>query len=153
MKIGIIGCGNMGEAILAQSAKAGKAQNFIIFEKDKLKEAFACRIYRVKAAIDITDLLYKCEIIIIAVKPQDIDIVLDHIRKGFEICKKRKILIISIATGVKTEYIERRISGNIKVIRAMPNLPAKIGEGITALTKGRYATDKDLRVAKKYLIL
>lgn len=148
-KIGIIGCGNMGEAILAQSAKAGRARNFIIFEKDKLKEAFICKMYHVKTAIDITDLLYKSDIIIIAVKPQDIDVVLDNIRKGFEICKKRKILIISIVAGIETKYIEKKISGHIKVIRAMPNLPARIGEGITALTKGRYATDRDLRTSKE----
>jgi len=145
-KIGIIGCGNMGEAILAQSVKR-KAQNFIIFEKDKLKQALVCRIYRVKAAIDITDLLYKSDIIIIAVKPQDIDAVLGHIQKGIKICKKRKILIISIAAGVKTEYIERRIAGDIKLIRAMPNLPATIGEGITALVKGRFASNNDLKIA------
>ncbi|MBM3246052.1 MAG: pyrroline-5-carboxylate reductase [Candidatus Omnitrophica bacterium] len=148
-KIGIIGCGNMGEAILAQSVKAGKARNFIIFEKDKLKEAFVCRIYKVKSAIDITDLLYKCAVIVIAVKPQDIDTVLEQIKKRVEVFKKRDILIISIIAGIKTEYIERRVSVKIRVIRAMPNLPAKIGEGITALTKGAYATDRDLRVAKK----
>jgi len=151
--VGIIGCGNMGEAILAQSLKR-KAQNFIVLEKDKLKQAFIRRIYRVKSAIDITDLLHKSDVVIMAVKPQDMDMVLGDIRKVAEICKKRKILIISIAAGIETAYIENKISGKVKVVRAMPNMPGVIGKGITALTKGYYATDRDLRFAEnifKYL--
>lgn len=147
--IGVIGGGNMGEAIIAQSAKR-KARNFIIFEKDKLKEAFVCREYHIKSAIDITDLLYRADIIIIAVKPQDIDIVLDDIRTAMETSKKkRKILIISIAAGINTKYIEDKIAHKIKVIRAMPNMPGLIGEGITALTKGYYATTADMNLAEE----
>lgn len=134
---------------MAQSVKTKKTQNFIIFEKDRLKQAFVSREYHVKSAIDTTDLLYKCDIVIIAVKPQDIDTVLDDIRKAAGICKKRKILIISIAAGINTGYIEDRISGKVKVVRAMPNMPIVIGEGITVLTKGRYAANSDIGLAKK----
>ena len=147
-KIGIIGCGNMGEAILAQSVKR-KAQNFIVFEKDKLNQAFVCRIYRVKAAKNIIDLVRRSDVLIIAVKPQDIDVVLKQIRQGIDIWKKSKILIISIAAGIETGYIENKISSKVKVVRAMPNMPGVIGEGITALTKGYYATNGDLRLAEK----
>jgi pyrroline-5-carboxylate reductase len=147
--IGVIGCGNMGEAILAQGTKS-KSNDFIICEKDKLKEAFVSRIYKkVKVAKDIHELVKKSDIIIVAVKPQDIDTVLEELSRGIKICKKSKILIISIAAGIKTRYIEKKISGEVKVIRVMPNMPASIGEGITALTKGKYATKKDLKVATK----
>ncbi len=148
MKIGIIGCGNMGEAILAQSAKR-KAQNFIVFEKDKLKQAFACRIYHVKVAKNIIDLVRRSGIIIIAVKPQDIDAVLEQIHQGIELSGKRNILVISIAAGIQTEYLENKISGRVRVVRAMPNMPGAIGQGITALTRGYYATSKDLKLAEK----
>lgn len=145
--VGIIGAGNMGRAILSQSLRHTK-QNFIIVEKDKLKEAFVSKTYRVKAAKDVVDLVKKSDIVIIAVKPQDIDIVLNEISKGIKI-GKRKILVISIAAGIKTEYLERKISHNVRVIRAMPNMPAAIGKGITALVKGSSATAKDLKTAEE----
>ncbi len=145
--IGIIGCGNMGSAILSQSLKH-KKRNFIIIEKNKSRETFIHRRYRTKTARDIADLVNKSDIVIIAVKPQDIDIVLNEISKSIKTSKK-KILVISIAAGIKTEYLERRITHNVRVIRAMPNMPSAIGEGITALVKGRFATDKDLKTAEK----
>lgn len=143
--IGIIGCGNMGEAILSQGKK--HKVKFIVSEKDKLKEAFVSQIYKVKVAKDLIELVQKSDVIIVAVKPQDIDTVLNELSRGIQIWKKTKILIISIAAGITTEYIEKRISGKVKVIRAMPNMPASIGEGITAFAKGRFATKKDLMIA------
>lgn len=145
--IGVIGCGNMGEAIIAQSLKR-KEYSFAIFEKDKLKEAFASRIYRIKTAENIADLVKKSDIIIIAVKPQDMDTVLDEVRAAIEKHKKIKILFISIAAGITTKYIQNRL-GKIRIIRAMPNIPAQIGKGITALVKGRFAALKDMRTAEK----
>lgn len=149
--IGIIGCGNMGEAIIAQSAKR-KTRNFIISDKDKLKEAFVFRYYKkygVKIAGDIANLVKRSNVVIIAVKPQDIDIVIQEISKGIKSGNKRGILIISIAAGIETRYIENKIYGKIKVVRAMPNMPGVIGEGITVLTKGYYATNVDLRLARE----
>ena len=145
--IGIIGCGNMGEAILAQSLKR-KGKSFVIFDKDKSKQNRLARLYRVPSANDITDLMRKSDILIIAVKPQDIDILLEVASKSILLCGKTDILIISIAAGINTEYIENTISGRVRVIRAMPNMPARIGKGITALTKGRFAADKDYKAAQ-----
>ncbi len=53
-----------------------------------------------------------------------------------------KKLLISVAASVPTDYIERRIKANIPVIRAMPNTPSMVGEGITAIAKGKYAAQK-----------
>jgi pyrroline-5-carboxylate reductase len=168
--IGLIGCGNMGEAILAQSLKykkrnfiphpvppkggkksettAVKPRSFIISEKDKLKEAFIRRNYHVKAADNIIDLVGKSDILIIAVKPQDIDIALQELHRGIKVWGKRKISVISIAAGITTGHIEGKLHNRVKVIRAMPNIPARIGEGITALTKGRFANSADLKEAE-----
>ena len=153
--IGIIGVGNMGEAILARAIKDKakdkrlSAKNFIIVEKDRLKESFVKRIYNVKIASDVKELVFKSDIIIIAVKPQDIDSVLDAIHNALQICEEKWLLIISIAAGINTSYIENKISPEVKVVRAMPNMPASIGEGITALAKGHFANTRDLNVAKE----
>ncbi|MFA5090148.1 MAG: pyrroline-5-carboxylate reductase [Candidatus Omnitrophota bacterium] len=147
MKIGIIGCGNMGEAVLSCALKR-RIGRFVVKEKDRLKEAFVCRTYHIKSAQGIADLVKKSDIVIIAVKPQDIGPVLAEIRRGIHLHNKQKILIISIAAGVNTKYIENMLSGRIRVIRAMPNIAATIGEGITAISRGRFATRGDLKNAK-----
>ena len=145
-RIGIIGCGNMGEAILARSLKR-KAYKFIIFDKDKLKQAFACRIYGVKKANGITELLSNSDVIIIAVKPQDIDLVLREISENNKKLNNKNILFISIAAGVRTNYIENKLSNKARVIRVMPNLPVTIGKGVSVLCKGRFARREDLKLA------
>ena len=76
-----------------------------------------------------------------AVKPQDFDGVLTELKD-----KTAGKLIISIAAGITTSYIEKLLP-QARVIRAMPNMPLVIGEGITALAKGFFADDNDLKIA------
>lgn len=143
--IGIIGCGNMGSAILSKDAGC----KFIVYDQDKTKLSLARRKFHVKSAADIVDLIRQSQAAIIAVKPQDIDGVLDQVACAIKLFRKESILIISIAAGITTRYIENRISNKVKVIRAMPNLAATVGEGATALTKGRFASSQDFKLARK----
>jgi pyrroline-5-carboxylate reductase len=135
--IGIIGYGNMGSC-LAQRLK-GSSKVFI-YEKDltKLQNADGMTILG-----SIEDMLDACQTIIIAVKPQDFDPVMEELRG--KIIKK---LLISIAAGISTDYIEERV-GDVPVIRAMPNLPAKIGMGMICLCKGKYALETDLSYSRE----
>jgi pyrroline-5-carboxylate reductase len=71
--------------------------------------------------------------------------VLDEIRPELNEQK----LLISIAAAVSTEYMEKRAGGNVPVLRAMPNTPSMVGEGITAICKGKHATAKHLELARK----
>ena len=121
--IGIIGAGNMGMAIA--SAIKGK-----IFLSDKNK--------RISDNVTVAK---RSDIIILAVKPQDIGEVLRDIKPYI----KGK-LIISIAAGVTTSSIEKAL-GKARVIRVMPNMPAMVGKGISAVTSGRFAKSKDLKIA------
>lgn len=136
-KIGIIGCGNMGSAIA--NGISSKYRVFI-FDKDagKTKD-----ITKAKVVKTIPDLLGSIDVVIIAVKPQDFDTVLNEIKN----CINGK-LVISIAAGVSIGYIEK-ILGKVRVIRVMPNLPARIGKGVTYLSKGYLAPQKDLKFVLK----
>jgi len=136
-KIGIIGCGNMGSAIARRIAS--KYEVFI-FDKETVKTK---NIAKVKVTKSIFDLLNNVDVIILAIKPQDFDTVLKEI-KGYVNGK----LVISIAAGKRTRDIEK-VLGKIRVIRVMPNLPAKIGKGISCLAKGKFANKSDLNFAKK----
>ena len=127
----------MGAAI-AQQLK-GSFRVFI-FEKDLAKTRSASGV-TVLGSID--DIIDASGTVIIAVKPQDLDGVLEELRG-----KTAQRLVISIAAGIPTSYIEESV-GDVAVIRAMPNLPARIGMGMICLCKGRYALETDLSYSVK----
>ncbi|MBI4335177.1 MAG: pyrroline-5-carboxylate reductase, partial [Candidatus Omnitrophica bacterium] len=87
----------------------------------------------IDVAEDIKGLVENADTVILAVKPQDFDCVLSELKDA-----RRPNLIISVAAGITTGYVER-ILDNVKVIRAMPNLAAKIGRGMTGLCAGKSA--------------
>ena len=134
--IGIIGVGNMGRAIASRLNK-----------RILISDVYARKLRNAKKkntliAKNNIDLAKRADIIILAVKPQNIARVLKEIAPF----SKGK-LIISIAAGIKTKFIEKRI-GKARVIRIMPNMPAIVGKGVSALVKGRSASKKDLAVAR-----
>jgi pyrroline-5-carboxylate reductase len=134
--IGIIGFGNMGSAIAEQLKRD---YQILCFDKDSTKTE---DLPRIRVAKGIEDLVKRTEVIILAVKPQDFDPVLGSM-KGLAKDK----LIISIAAGITTDYIEKML-GPVRVIRAMPNIAAKIGEGVICLSKGRFASEEDFDLAE-----
>lgn len=131
-KIGIIGFGNMGQAIAAQLKNDYR---IFVFDKDKNKTE---GLGSISTAAGNVELAKETDALILAVKPQDFDAVLDELKN--EVKDK---LIISIAAGITTGYIEK-ILGIVRIIRAMPNMPAMVGEGITCLSKGKFASIADL---------
>ena len=139
-QIGIIGGGNMGAAIINGIHKQCLVS---VAECDAKKAQALKRKYRVRTV----DLKTVCQsdVIILAVKPQDFEGVLQEIRRYIS----KRPLIISIAAGITTPYIEKTLKNRVRVVRAMPNLPLQIGEGMTALCAGKYATGADLAAASQ----
>ncbi len=141
-KIGIIGFGNMGSAMAERMAKISygfRKIGVLVFDKDTQKAEAAKGI---EVAKGINDLVERADTVILAVKPQDIDSVLMEIKNG-----ERPALIISVAAGITTAHIET-ILGHGEVIRGMPNLPAKIGKGMTGLCKSKFASEGNLDWSK-----
>ena len=85
------------------------------------------------------------DLILLCVKPQVIAQVLDEIRPELGPQK----LIVSIAASVPTDYIEKRVGGDIPVLRAMPNTPSLVGEGITAIARGKFVGAEQLETVRK----
>lgn len=138
--IGIIGYGNMGKAI-AERIKDKYA--VCVFDQDSNKIS---ALENITAARNPVDLVKQSEVIILAVKPQDFNLLLNEIR-DFAQYK----LIVSIAAGITTEYIRSQLGEEVRIIRVMPNLPAQIGQGVSALFKDKFATDQDLDLAWQLL--
>lgn len=136
-KITIIGTGNMGRAII-NSLK--KKYRIVASDIDKTK----LRRLNVRTVTDNKLAVRDSDIVLLAVKPQNMDIVLDELSGTIS----RRQLVVSIAAGVTTKKIENKL-GNVPVVRVMPNLPLLAGMGMNVLYKGRYAKEKHTALVKK----
>ena len=139
--IGFIGGGNMGAAIISRACKQFK---ILVCEKDKKRAAFLKRKFKVVNK-DLASMVNASDVIVLAVKPQDFDGVLDQIKGAIS----SRQVVISIAAGITSAFIEKKLGGKVRVIRTMPNMPAQVGEGITAVAKGKYAKNTDVALARK----
>ncbi|MBT9131597.1 MAG: Pyrroline-5-carboxylate reductase [Firmicutes bacterium] len=145
-KIGIIGVGNIGSAIIRGIlGTAGRIppKNIIVNDIDKKKSRAISRELSVISVADNIELGRQAGIIILAAKPHDIE----EILKDIADLQPGK-LIICIAAGIKTSYIEKMLPGQVAVVRAMPNMPALIGEGMTAISAGRFAGEEELQLTE-----
>lgn len=131
--IGIIGYGNMGQAI---AASLKSKYNIFVFDKDKSKIS---DMEKIRLAPSASYLAKSVEKIILSVKPQDFSGLLEEI-KELTVDK----LVISIAAGIPTSYIESFLK-KARVIRVMPNLALKINKGMTCISKGESANAEDLQ--------
>jgi len=139
--IGIIGGGNMGEALI----KGLYAKNTLhVCETNEARVKYLNSTYR---GIVLGDLkvLESASVVVFAVKPQDMEGLLKQIPKA-----KNK-LFISIAAGLTTKFFEKHLGSRVRVVRAMPNLPALIGEGVTGICVGAYAIGADLKLSQSIL--
>ena len=130
--VGIIGFGNMGQAI-AERIKDKYA--VCVFDKDKNKIS---ALQNISAFDDVNKLIKQSEVIILAVKPQDFDALLNEIKPLLE-----DKFIITIAAGVTTKYIRSRLGEKVRIVRVMPNMPAQIGQGVSVIFKGQNASEGD----------
>lgn len=131
-KIGIIGCGNMGEAILKGivSNKVVSHRNIFISDVDSRKLNRIKKVYNVEATFNNSMVTKASDLIIMAVKPQQMDSALSSISE----CLNNKKLLVSIAAGVTVKRISSIIGDDIPIVRVMPNMPALIGMGFSAIS-------------------
>jgi pyrroline-5-carboxylate reductase len=148
VKIGIVGTGNMGEAILKGLLdNVLTTQDIICVDKSQENLDRIAKAYQVVCSAEISA-IKDCEVVLLAVKPQNMDDVLPLLGKVIT----DKTLIISIAVGISSSFIVKNLGiSKAAVVRAMPNTPALVGKGVTGLAKGEFATDAQLTVAKNLM--
>ncbi|MDI6603040.1 MAG: pyrroline-5-carboxylate reductase [Patescibacteria group bacterium] len=123
-KIGIIGLGTMGNAILERilEKRIFKSQNVFINDKDKKKEKKISERYKIRPS-KLNELLAQADFIILAIKPRD------FLSLNREISFPKDKIVISIMAGVKIDSLKKTLKVK-KIVRAMPNLMVKIGRGV-----------------------
>jgi len=149
--IGFIGAGNMANAIIRGLIAAGEIScgNIFVSDKDEMKLAeFA------KMGINITtnnsEAERNCDIVILAVKPQIMDSVLEEIRatSAGEHGSPLQKLYISIAAGVTLAKLQSKLGENTKIVRTMPNTPLMVGSGVTIVCPNDNLTADEIVVAE-----
>jgi pyrroline-5-carboxylate reductase len=145
MKVGVIGGGKMGGALvagmIARGLVAGPA--VVVADTDEARLAELAGAYGVTVTADNGAAVRGAALLILAVKPQNMAEVLTGIRDAVT----PAVLVVSIAAGIATGFIEGHLGAGVRVIRVMPNMPALIGEGAAALCRGTLATAEDMRLA------
>src|SRR6516162_319038 len=145
--IGFLGTGNMAEALIKGLTVAGVVEPQKIHGSDPRRERCQemTERYGIHATTHNEDVVRHAEIVVLSVKPQILPAVLDQVAPHL----KPHALCISIAAGSPIAAIERRLPAGTRVVRTMPNTPALVGAGATAIAAGGHATDEDLAVAKQ----
>jgi|SRR3989344_4279698 len=146
-KIGFIGSGKMATALVKAILKAGIASSSDIISSDK-NEAQLKNIAKetnIKTTKNNKEAVKNDDIVFLAVKPQDMEPVLEEIKAEI-----KNQLIVSIAAGIRLEFLQSRLR-NARIIRVMPNTPCLVGEMAAGYALGKSCNDKDRQSIKKIL--
>jgi pyrroline-5-carboxylate reductase len=143
VNVGIIGMGKMGEAIAKGLLKSKKYRIFFNEINQQRADEVSGKVAQVKY-LPLEQLIDTSQIIILAVKPQDLPGLLEKVN---EILKKEK-LFVSICAGISTSYLSQRLT-KARIIRIMPNMGALVGNSYSAITPGKKATPNDVKLVKE----
>jgi pyrroline-5-carboxylate reductase len=143
--VGIIGAGNMGEVLIRGLLQSGKVKKTEIIASDVSQDRLhhISKTYGIRTTASNVEVIGNASIIIIAVKPQNIDDLLDELSHS----SHEGHLFISIAAGITAEKLAAKMHHQSGIIRVMPNAPASVLAGIAALCPGRNVSPDDLQRA------
>ena len=129
-RIGFIGAGVMGQAVIATLIKAGIPKDQITFtrRRSELNDEITKNLGI--SAKSLAELARESDLIFLAMKPQDLISILDEIKESLS----EETLIVSLAAGKKTDVIQAALGGKNPVIRVMPNTPMVVGEGVSVIS-------------------
>ncbi|HET9877181.1 MAG TPA: pyrroline-5-carboxylate reductase [Mycobacterium sp.] len=145
-RIAIIGGGSMGEALLSGFLRAGRpVKDLVVAEKVADRARYLSDTHSVLVT-SVADAVENASIVIIAVKPADVEPVIADIAQAVAAASDAspEQVLVTVAAGVTTGYLESKLPAGTAVVRAMPNTPVLVGAGASALSKGRFASAEQL---------
>jgi pyrroline-5-carboxylate reductase len=144
--IAILGCGRIGEALLVGLLGAGWT-DIAVTSRTEERAAELRERHGVEAATANAEVVGRAQLVVVAVKPQDIDALLAEI--GPLLTPEQTVL--SIAAAIPTAQVEARIAPGVPVVRAMPNAPSTVHEGMAGICAGAHAGEESLALAEDAL--
>jgi pyrroline-5-carboxylate reductase len=143
---GFIGGGQMAEAMLAGMLKSAEASSFIVSEPFAERRQYMAEKYKVKVTESNQEVCQQSDVVVVAVKPQVLDAVLQELKNS---CKEvGKCLVISIVAGKTLANFESNLPEGTRVARVMPNTPCLVGQGASVFVLNSKCTSKDQEVVK-----
>ena len=141
-KIGFIGCGNMGKAMLGALVKSNdiNKNDIIVSTKSKTSAEKISDEFAVKTTTVNIEVAEVADILFLAVKPYFFKEVIEEIKNSI----KEDTVIISIAAGITIAQIEQWFDKDVKVVRTMPNTPALVGEGMSAICPNKFINEDEV---------
>src|SRR5260370_14703869 len=148
-KVAILGGGRIGEALLSGLLSSGGREPSEVVVTSRREERLAelRELYGAEATTDNAAAVGGAGMVVVAVKPQDIDALLAEI--GVHLTTEQTL--VSVAAAITTAHIEERIAEGIPVVRAMPNAPATVHEGMAGICAGAHAGEEQLALAEELL--
>ncbi len=148
-KLAVLGAGKMGEALIAGLVASGwrKPEDIVATARSAERLDALSASYAVGTTLSNPEAIAGAEVVVLAVKPQDVESLLGdvspHLGSGHT--------ILSIVAAITTSFIEARLGGPVPVVRAMPNTPSIVHEGMAGMAAGRHASEEHLALAREVL--
>lgn len=149
-RIAFVGGGNMGEALLAGLLRAGRSvRDMVVAERVPGRAEYLSKTYGVQVVPDIDAAVENAGFVIVAVKPSDVESAVEAIAAAASRAAGNAVeqVVVSVVAGVTTAFYESRLPAGAPVVRVMPNAPALVGSGVSALAGGRFATPAQVAAA------
>lgn len=145
-RLAILGGGKIGEALLSGLLRGPMALDQVLITERHPERAAQLREAHGVATVEVAEAVDGAAVVLIAVKPQDIDALLGELAPHVA-----GSLVVSVAAGITTGRLEAALPEGTPVVRAMPNTPALVDEGMTAICAGRWAEERHLELADTVL--
>ncbi len=145
--IAILGAGVMGETLLSGLIRAGRPAGELLVGEKRPERARELEDRYAVAVVSNLDATKRADTLVLVVKPQDMAGLLEEI--GPEVRPGQ--LVVSLAAGITTSFLEARLPSGVPVVRVMPNTPALVDEGMAAIAPGSHCDDDHLAVAEELL--
>jgi len=145
--IAVLGAGKIGEALLSGLLTAGRSADELLFtERYPDRAAELTKRYGVRS-VDVPDAAAEADVLVVAVKPQDIEPLLDELAPVI----RPDTLVVSLCAGLPTRLYQRRLPEGTPVVRVMPNTPMLVGEAMSAISAGKHASAAHLALVEDLL--
>jgi pyrroline-5-carboxylate reductase len=147
--LAILGCGKIGEILATGLAASGwrKPDQIVVTSRRTERTHELSERHGFHATTSNLEATRRARILVIAVKPTDVDALLAEIATEVTV----NHLVISVAAAISTSFIDKRLPLDVPVVRAMPNAPSQVGSGIAGICAGSNATTAHLKVAEQVL--
>ena len=147
MSTAIIGAGVMGETLLSGLVRAGRRVDQLMVGEKRAERARELEERYGVAVVSNREAARKAETVALVVKPQDMGDVLEEIAPDL----RSGQLLVSLAAGITTAFIESRVPAGVAVVRVMPNTPALVDEGMAAIAPGSHCDESHLAEAESLM--